>query len=104
TLSRGASKTRVIVMPYSPASLAIAGSRSQALFQAVEALVPEPAVPLEPFGGVLQRRRAEARGSKLRRAAALDQAGALEHPEVLRDRLDADRKRLRQLVHRRLPG
>src|SRR5205807_474232 len=77
-------------------------ARSHPLVQAVEALAPESPVRLEPVGGVLQRRRAQPRGTKLGRACPLDQAGALEHPEVLRDRLDADRKRLRQLVDRRL--
>jgi hypothetical protein len=81
---------------------AIPGSpfgRLQTLVEAVEASLPEATVLLEPFGGVLQRRSPQARGPKLRRATARDQAGALEYLEVLRDRLDADREGLGQLVH-----
>ena len=70
--------------------------------EAVEASLPEPAVVLEPVGSLVQRRSLQSRGPELRGAAARDQAGALEHPEVLRDGLYADRERLGELVHRRL--
>jgi hypothetical protein len=77
-------------------------ARPQPLTETVEAFLPEPTVRLEPFGRVLQRRPAQLRRAELRRAASLDQAGALENPEVLRDRLNRDRKRLRELIDRRL--
>jgi hypothetical protein len=38
----------------------------------------------------------------LRRTAAFDEPSALEHMKVLGNRLDRDRKRSCQLVHRRL--
>src|SRR5437867_7866853 len=96
TVSRGASNTRVIAMPYS------AIVTLQPLLHPVEAALPEAAVALEPVRRVLQRRRAQSRGTALRRTATLDQACPLEHSKMLRDRLDADRERLGQLVHRRV--
>src|SRR5713226_3315131 len=93
TRSRGASKTRVIVIP---------SAILQTLVEAVEASLPEPTVLLEPVDRLLQRRPLQARGPKLRRAAAPDQSGVLEDLEVLGDRLDADRERLCELVHRGL--
>src|ERR687887_2878852 len=53
--------------------------------QAVEALLPELAVPLDPVVDVLERSRVEATGSPLRLATACDEARPLEHLEVLRD-------------------
>src|SRR5436190_2409147 len=76
----------------------------QARVQAVEASLPEAAVGLEPLGSVLQRPAAQPRWAKLRGSATLDQTGALEHPEVLRDRLDGDRERLCQFLDGRLPA
>src|SRR5215212_3567302 len=78
TRSRGASSTRVIAKP----------SRTSLIeppLHGVEALLPEAAVGLEPLGRVTQRRTAQPRRAQLRRAATLDQAGALEHAQVLRD-------------------
>ena len=54
--------------------------------QAVETLFPELAVLLDKIGGLVQRRRIELAGPPLRLAAARDQAGALQHLEVLGDR------------------
>ena len=54
TCSRGASKTRVIVIP--SAMLGFLLARSQARLEAVEAALPEPTVLLQPFDGVPERR------------------------------------------------
>ena len=72
------------------------------LVEEVEAAFPEPAVVLQPVGGALQRSALESRGAQLRGAPARDQPGALQHLEVLGDRLEADRERLGQLVDRGL--
>src|SRR5512133_4060271 len=97
TRSRAAARTRVVVKPPVPNG---AGSVicSQPFVHAVEASLPEGAVVIEPFGRVLQRHRAQARGAQLRGAPPFDQAGALEHAQVLADRLGAHRERRRQLV------
>src|SRR5438105_3143242 len=58
----------------------------QVLVQPVEALFPEPAVVLDPLGGVLQRRRLQPARPPLRFAAARDQPGALQHLQMLRYR------------------
>src|SRR4051794_942396 len=95
TRSRGAARTRVTVRPSR-------GSLTEPLLHRVEAVLPEGAVGLEPLGRVAQRRAAQARRPKLRAAPALDEAGALEHPQVLRDRLKGHRERRGELVDRRL--
>src|SRR6266542_5095561 len=56
---------------------------AEAVLQAVDALFPEPAVLLHPVGDVPQRRRLEPAGPPLRATAACDQAGSLQHLEVL---------------------
>src|SRR3954469_2933082 len=93
--SRGASKTRVMVIPGS-----VIGS--QTLLPPVEALLPEATVTPEPVRGVPQPGGLQSRGAELRAAPARDQAGALQHLQVLRHRLHAHGERLGQLVHRRL--
>src|ERR1700674_479519 len=57
----------------------------QVFVQAVEALVPEAAIVVEPVVNVLQRRRLDPAGPPLRRAAARDQAGALQYFKMLGD-------------------
>src|SRR5215211_6031985 len=107
TRSRGTPKTRVIVIPASPATSGFRSvilGRLEACFEAVEAAFPERTILLEPSDGVLQRRRSQPRGPKLRRATTGDQPGLLQHLEVLGDRLDADRKGLGQLVDCGLTG
>src|SRR5580704_49001 len=74
----------------------------QVFVQPVEALFPEPAVMFDPIGGVLQWRRLEPARPPLRRAAARDQAGTLEHLQMLRDRRQADLERFGQFGNRRL--
>src|SRR6266540_2981610 len=75
----------------------------QALFEAIEALLPERTVLLEPFGRLAEVGSVQTRRPQLRRAPACDQPGPLEHLEVLGHSLNGDRERLGELVHRRLP-
>ena len=65
--------------------------------------MPEATVRLEPVDRLLERRSLQPRRAKLRRAAPRDEAGALEHLQVLGHGLDADGERLGELVDRRLP-
>ena len=53
------------------------------LIQTIEAFRPEPTVVFHPVGDVLERARPEPARPPLRIAAARDQAGALEHSQVL---------------------
>src|SRR6266850_7160196 len=62
--------------------------------QPVEALLPVAPVVLDPFGHVLERSRLEPAGPPLRLAAPLDEAGALQHLEMLGDGGKADVERL----------
>src|SRR5205823_8064346 len=96
TCSRGASKTRETEIPTSGIRL------PQAFVEPVEAALPEVPVRLEPLDSLAKRCALEAGRPKLRRAAARDQPRALEHLEMLGHRLDADRERLGELVHRRV--
>jgi hypothetical protein len=70
--------------------------------ESVHALLPGPLARLHPLDGVVERLRPQAAWAGLSVAAALDQPGALEHLQVTRDRGQADRERLGQLVDRRL--
>src|SRR5262249_37774912 len=53
--------------------------------EAIEALVPEAAIAFEPAVDVLERSRFDPARPPLRFAAAHDQAGALQHLEMLGD-------------------
>ena len=68
----------------------------------VEALLPDVAVALGPLGDFLERRRLDPARPPLRLAPARDQAGALEHPQVLRDGRHAHVERLGELGDRAL--
>src|SRR5262245_54821262 len=57
----------------------------QVVLQPVEACLPEPAIMREPVGGMAHRGGVEPARAPLRLAPARDQAGALEHLEVLGD-------------------
>src|SRR5262249_28906892 len=70
---------------------------------AVEALVPEAAIGLEPVRDSFERRGLEPARTPLRLPTADDQPSPLEHLQVLRDRRQAHRKGSRQLVHRGFP-
>src|SRR5512134_584570 len=65
--------------------------------EALEAAFPVIAVALEPAAGLAHRNRFEPARPPLRVAPARDQAGALEHLEVLRDRGLTHRERFREL-------
>src|SRR5262245_36581070 len=72
--------------------------------QLVQALLPEAPVELDPVGDALERAGLQAAGAPLRFAAALDQARALEHLEVLGHRRQAHVEGLRDVEHRRFAG
>src|SRR5438034_9139535 len=56
---------------------------AEVILQAIDALVPESAVLLHPSRDFAQRHRLESAGPPLRVATARDQAGALQHLQVL---------------------
>src|SRR6266508_2666483 len=96
TTWRGASKTRLMVRVRSAGmltwllvslvtSLVLPLQFAQVFVQAIEAVLPELAIPLDPVGGLLEALRLEPAGPPLRIAAARDEAGALEDFQVLRD-------------------
>src|SRR5438093_9726240 len=74
---------------------------NQIFVEALEALVPEAAIVFEPVGDVLERRRLEPAGPPLRLATLRDQAGALQHLEVLGHRGSTDLEGCGQLLDRR---
>lgn len=55
------------------------------LVQAIEALIPNPAIALDPLGDLLERASLEPAWPPLRPAAACDQSGALQYLEMLRN-------------------
>ena len=72
--------------------------------QAVETFVPQRPVALEPRIDVLQRVGGDAAGAPLRLAAPRDEAGALQHLEVLGDGGAAYLEGLGELRHGGLAG
>src|SRR5262249_13091932 len=113
TRLRGASKTRVRTSTRSAAAAALLPAAmflllllqfAQILVQTVETLLPEPPILLQPVAGVLERPGVEAAGPQLRLAAAGDQAGALQHLEVLGDGRQAHREGRGQLHDRDIAG
>src|SRR6266702_1651082 len=116
TSSRGASNTRVMTNSRSPwvvtvsllplAGIAFLLSSSlellQVLVQPVVALLPEFAVPLDPLVCFLQRPRLQPGRPPLPFPAPSDQPRPLQHLQVLRDRRQAHRERLRELRDRGL--
>src|SRR5436190_21131700 len=75
---------------------------TQIIVQAIEALLPETAIVLQPLGGILERTRLKPAGPPLRLATARDQPGALQHLEVLGDGGQAHLKGRGQLRDRGL--
>src|ERR1700686_1402928 len=63
--------------------------RFQIGVEAIKALLEEPAIVFEPVVDVFECLRLDAAGAELRFAAARDQAGALQHLEMLGDRRQA---------------
>src|SRR3954463_6445336 len=78
----------VLLRAMLPAALQIA----QVVVEAVEALLPEAAVLLDPARDLAQRRGFEAARAPLRFAPAGDEPHLLEHLEMPRDRREADRE------------
>src|ERR1700730_2410838 len=95
TSSRSPASAAVLVL--APKSVLLRFQLAEVIVQAIEAFFPEMPVVFQPIGGVLERTSFERAGSPLRLAAAVDQAGALQHLEVLGDRGKAHRERLRHL-------
>src|SRR6202790_1004115 len=95
TRLRGASKMRSISSTRSADSVAalllasifllLLLQLAQVIVQAIEALLPETAIVLQPISGVLERTRLEPAGPPLRLATARDQTRALQHFEMLGD-------------------
>src|SRR5690606_6250769 len=68
----------------------------QIILQAIETLVPQAAIALQPFVAAADRLRLDPARPALRGAAPRDQAGVLQHLEVPRRRRQADVARRRQ--------
>src|SRR5882724_6704785 len=76
--------------------------RAEVVLQAIQPLLPKPAIFLEPIVHALQRVQLEPAGPPLRLTAARDQAGVLQHLEMPGDRRPADVERFGQFRNRRL--
>src|SRR5215218_10170112 len=93
TSSRGALRIRVATISRSPTSVAgmlpsfilllLLLKFLEVFVQAVETLVPEPAVMLHPLGHALERLPAQPARPPLRLPPALDQPGPLQHLQML---------------------
>src|SRR5829696_2568832 len=107
TFSRGASKMRVI-RTSCPAAAAGVGSLillsfpAQMRLESVHPGLPRLLARLHPLDRLVKRIGLQPARPRLRLPAADDESRALEHLEVARDRRQAHRERLRQLVHGRL--
>src|SRR5215208_8307766 len=107
TCSRGASKMRVIRISV-PSAATRVGSFIAAFLpvevrlEAVHPALPSALARLHPLHGLVERLGLHPARAPLRLAAADDQPCPLEHLQVARDRRQAHRERLRQLVHGRL--
>src|SRR5262245_31711285 len=75
---------------------------AQVIVEPVETLFPEAAIALEPIVDFLQRARLDPARPPLRLASARDQAGTLEHLEVLGNRRQTHIEGLGEFRHRRL--
>src|SRR5580658_8298672 len=100
TRLRGASKTRVMTSAGSPAGGALLSffpsmplllglQLFQVIAQPVEVLFPKPAIVAKPVVDIAKGRRGKPARPPLRLAAALDEAGALQHFQMLRNRRKA---------------
>src|SRR5262245_38979808 len=113
---RGASKTRVTTSALSSPWVAALGFALAAILlllrlqfshvtvQAIETLLPETAIAFQPVVHLLQRTRFDAAGPPLRLAPAQDQAGALQHLEMLGDGGKTHVEGLGELRHRGFAG
>src|SRR5258706_6355727 len=88
TRRRGAAKTRVMTSSslFAAMRFPLLLDLAQIVVEAIEAGVPELAVQPEPVDRALERPGFQAARPPLRGAAARDQAGALQHLQVLGDR------------------
>src|SRR5207244_12679122 len=114
TRAHGASKTRSMMSVRSEVVAVAVGlvlaamspplplQLAQVVVHAMEALLPEAPIVLQPVRGVLEGTRLEPAGPPLRLATARDQTGGPQPPEVLGDRGKAHREGLGQLRDRRL--
>src|SRR3954466_1187 len=99
----------VSVLPLSICVAVIAVSFSLALgvldvvevgVESFEALLPVPPVEADPIGHVPERGCAQTTWAPLRLPTLLDEAGAFQHPQVLRDRGLAHVERFGEVLHR----
>src|SRR5688572_33330411 len=77
---------------------------AQILFKAVEALLPEPPVAIDPISDVFQRCGIELTRTPLRIAPLGDETGPLQHFEMLGYSRQTHVERRGQLRDRGLPG
>src|SRR5215469_6731321 len=112
TSARGAAKLRRRVSSRCAASFVTFACMSslltlqlvEILTETLEAVLPVAAIALGPVGDFLERRRLQATGARLGRATAADEAGALEHFQMLGDGRLAHGERPRQLHHAGIAG
>src|SRR5262245_27604345 len=98
TISRSEGNVSVIALFLASTSLLLCLQLSQIFVEAVEALLPEAAVALEPVHRVLHRGRFQPARPPLRLAAARDQPRPLQHLEMLRHRRAAHLERPGELA------
>lgn len=77
--------------------------RVEQRLEALEVLLPESAIALEPVDGLAEGPCVDPARASLRVAAAGDEAGTLQHFEMLGDGRLTDGERLGKLRHRRFP-
>src|SRR5829696_3621006 len=107
TLSRGASKMRVIstcsfAAPTGVDSFILLSFPAKVRVQSVHPRLPRLLARLHPLDRLVERLGLHLARPPLRVTAAGDQAGAFQHLQVARNRGQAHRQRLRQLAHGRL--
>src|SRR6185312_7971222 len=111
TVSRGAANTRVPTIARASCARSrlfcsatvlllwlLCLQRLEVIVEAVEPLLPEPPIVVEPLVDALEGSRFEPAGPPLRRAAAGDQPGIFQHFQMLRDRGSADFERSGELA------
>src|ERR1035438_4817099 len=104
TMERGSRSRSMLFVAVTLAFLAASFGlqRLQIIVEAIEPLLPEPAVFAEPVVNRLEPRRLKPAGPPLRIARARDQPGMLEHLEMLGDGGPAHLERLGEVAHRGL--
>ncbi len=75
--------------------------RFEERIETLEVLLPERAIALEPVHGLAEGARVDPARPPLRITAAGDEAGALQHLQVLGNRRLTDGERFGELGHRR---